>query len=74
MQNIEQASLDALTAHFEGEQQTPEAKQAYAAACTDLQAFLTRHQYYGEAAVMVAALTLAQDEESTNQQQEEESK
>lgn len=64
--NIEQASLDALNHMLTGMNKDPESRQAYQNAEKDLQAFLQRHQYYGEAAVMVAALTLAQDEETTN--------
>lgn len=64
------AALDAMTKMTEGFSQDPESKQSFDLATADLQTFLNTHQYYGEAAVMLAALTLAQDEEPPTHEQE----
>jgi hypothetical protein len=61
--NHQDAALNGMTKLTDGFNQDPESKKSFDLATTDLQAFLDKHQYYGEAAVMLAALTLAQDEE-----------
>lgn len=63
--SIKKESLEALENLTNRMSEDPVAKQAYGSAVADLQEYLARHQYFGEAAVMVAALTLAQDEEPT---------
>lgn len=60
--NFPVAALDAMTELMTGLNQDPASKKAYEIAAAELADFLQRHQYYGEAAVMVAALTLAKDE------------
>ena len=56
------AALSAMNELMTGPKQSPDGKKAFETAVAELTGFLDRHQYYGEAAVMVAALTLAQDE------------
>lgn len=70
--NIANESLEALEGLMQRMGDLPDAKRAYEAAVADLQAFLSTHQYFGEAAVLIAALALSQDEvpSSTSEQKE----
>lgn len=72
--NIANESLDAMNALMQRMGDLPAAKQAYEAAVADLQAFLSTHQYFGEAAVLIAALALSQEEVPTSTHQQEEPK
>lgn len=56
-----QVALESLKSLLAGQGTNPESKIAFERAEADLHAFIERHQFYGEAAIMMAALTLAQD-------------
>lgn len=68
--NIANESLEALEGLMQRMGDMPAAKQAYEAAVADLQAFMGTHQYFGEVAVLIAALALSQDANATHQQEE----
>lgn len=51
----------ALTDLMTGMNNNPENKASFNYAVAELKAFLDKHQYFGEAAIMVASLQLAQE-------------
>lgn len=62
-QDYPAAALEAMNELMTGLNSDPEGRKCYELAAAELSVFLARHQYYGEAAVMIASLVLAQDEE-----------